>query len=219
MLMQRVLKEDGIPPGRVEEFKRYLSQVTAETSRVGRIVSDLLSFSRRSKPQRSAADVNAIVQTTVSLVSHKLQLSGVEVALELAPDLPHVRCDASQIQQVAMNLVLNAAESIRGAGRVTVVTRRAAKGDQVVLEVRDTGSGIPAELLGKIFDPFFTTKEEGKGVGLGLAVVYGIVEAHGGEIDVNSRVGEGSVFRVTLPVTGAEPPERAPEPGQGGNGI
>ncbi len=219
MLMQRILKEDGIPPGRVEEFRRYLSQVTSETSRVGRIVSDLLSFSRRSKPQRSAADINAIVQTTVSLVTHKLQLSGVEVTLDLAPDLPHVKCDASQIQQVAMNLVLNAAESIKGAGRVTVVTRRAAGGDEVVLEVRDTGSGIPPELLGKIFDPFFTTKEEGKGVGLGLAVVYGIVEAHGGGIDVESRVGEGSEFRVTLPVSGAEPPGRAPEPGQGGNGI
>jgi two-component system, NtrC family, sensor kinase len=205
MLMQRILKEDGIPPGRVEEFRRYLGQVATETSRVGRIVSDLLSFSRRSRPQNTEADLNAIIRTTVSLVMHKLQLANVELELDLPDDLPHVRCDASQIQQVVINLVLNAAEATRGGGKVTVRTRPiGSPADAVLLEVRDTGSGIPREVLGKIFDPFFTTKEEGKGVGLGLAVVYGIVEAHGGEIEVESRIGEGSTFRVTLPL--APPP-------------
>jgi two-component system NtrC family sensor kinase len=218
-LMQRILQDDGIPPGRVEEFRRYLSQVSAETARVGRIVSDLLAFSRRSRPQRSAADVNEIVRTTVSLVSHKLQLAGVEVELQLAAALPRIRCDESQIQQVVMNLVLNAAESIRGGGRVTIVSREAGDRTGVVLEVRDTGAGIPPELLGRIFDPFFTTKEEGKGVGLGLAVVYGIVQAHGGEIEVESRVGEGSTFRVTLPLSGGEPAPTQRPFGQGGNGI
>ncbi len=207
MLMQRILKDDGIPPGRIEEFRRYLGQVAAETSRVGRIVSDLLSFSRRSKPQSAEADLNAIVTTTTSLVSHKLDLAGVAVDLDLADGLPAIRCDASQIQQVVMNLVLNGAESIRGGGRVTVRTRAAANAAAVVLEVADTGAGIPPELVSKIFDPFFTTKEEGKGVGLGLAVVYGIVNAHGGEIEVATRLGEGSAFRVTLPL---RPPEPAP---------
>jgi signal transduction histidine kinase len=206
MLMQRILKEDGIPSGRVAEFRRYLGQVASETSRVGRIVSDLLSFSRRSKPQETEADLNAIVRTTVSLVTHKLQLANVQLDLDLPDDLPRVHCDASQMQQVVINLVLNAAEAIKGGGTVSVRTRPEGtpKPSGVVLEVRDTGSGIPRELLGKIFDPFFTTKEEGKGVGLGLAVVYGIVEAHGGEIEVESRIGEGSLFRVSLPL--APPP-------------
>jgi two-component system NtrC family sensor kinase len=207
MLMQRILKDDGIPPGRVEEFRRYLGQVATETTRVGRIVSDLLSFSRRSKPQSTEADLNAIVTSTASLVAHKLDLAGVAVDLDLAEGLPTIRCDASQIQQVVMNLVLNGAEAIKGGGRLTVRTRTDPGAARVVLEVTDTGSGIPPELLSKIFDPFFTTKEEGKGVGLGLAVVYGIVNAHGGEIEVASRLGLGSTFRVTLPL---KPPEPAP---------
>lgn len=209
MLMQRILKDDGIPPGRVEEFRRYLGQVATETTRVGRIVSDLLSFSRRSKPQSAEADLNAIVTSTASLVSHKLDLAGVAVDLDLAEGLPSIRCDASQIQQVVMNLVLNGSEAIKGGGRLTVRTRTDPGATRVVLEVTDTGSGIPPELLSKIFDPFFTTKEEGKGVGLGLAVVYGIVNAHGGEIEVATRVGEGSTFRVTLPLKPPQPAQPA----------
>jgi two-component system, NtrC family, sensor kinase len=100
-----------------------------------------------------------------------------------------------------MNLVLNGAEAIKGEGLVTVRTRvRSDNGGGVLLDVSDTGGGIPPDVIGKVFDPFFTTKEEGKGVGLGLAVVYGIVEAHGGEIEVTTTQGEGSTFRVSLPL-------------------
>ncbi|MDD5562283.1 MAG: ATP-binding protein [Thermoanaerobaculaceae bacterium] len=215
MLMQRILKDDGIPPDRIEEFRRYLGQVASETSRVGRIVSDLLSFSRQSKPQSAEADLNAIVTTTTSLASHKLELAGVAVELDLTQGLPRIRCDASQIQQVVMNLLLNGAEASKDGGRVTVTTRSAAKGSSVVLEVADTGSGIPPELVSKIFDPFFTTKEEGKGVGLGLAVAYGIVNAHGGEIEVATRVGVGSTFRVTLPLNPPEPQSPSADAGAG----
>jgi two-component system, NtrC family, sensor kinase len=214
MLMQRILNDDGIPPDRVAEFRRFLGQIASETARVGRIVSDLLSFSRRSRPQSSEADLNSLVTTTTSLVAHKLDLAGVAIGLDLAEGLPSVRCDPSQIQQVVINLVLNGAEAIKGGGRVTVRTRAAADGRAVVLEVADTGSGIAPELVSKIFDPFFTTKEEGKGVGLGLAVVYGIVNAHGGEIEVATRIGEGSTFRVTLPLQSPEP--WPPDPSAGG---
>jgi two-component system, NtrC family, sensor kinase len=208
MLMQRILKDDGIPRDRIGDFRRYLSQVAAETSRVGRIVSDLLSFSRRSKPHSSEVDLNAIIRTTISLVSHKLQLANVTVNLDLAETLAPIRCDASQIQQVVMNLVLNGAEAIKGEGLVTVRTRTFADdGGGVLLDVSDTGGGIPPDLISKVFDPFFTTKEEGKGVGLGLAVVYGIIEAHGGEIEVTTVQGEGSTFRVTLPLKPPVPPE------------
>jgi two-component system NtrC family sensor kinase len=212
MLMQRILKEDGIPKDRVPEFRKYLAQVAGETARVGRIVSDLLSFSRRSKPQRAAADLNKIVTTTISLVSYKLKTANVEVDLDLANDLPPVACDSSQIQQVVLNLVLNGAEASqsRMERRLAVRTRIADEGSMVVLSIEDNGEGIQPANLSRIFDPFFTTKPEGKGVGLGLSVSYGIVEAHGGDIAVRSQPGEGSSFTVTLPV--ARVPDAAPPP-------
>jgi len=202
-LMDRILKEDGIPPGRVEEFRRYLSQVSTETARVGRIVSDLLAFSRRARPVRGPADLNAIIRSTTALVGHKIDLMAVEVRLDLADDLPPVPCDASQMQQVVINLMMNGAEAITAGGAVTVTTRARLETQEIILEVRDTGTGIPPEHLRRIFDPFFTTKDEGKGVGLGLSVVYGIVQAHGGEIDVDSQPGQGTLFRVTLPLAPA----------------
>ncbi len=210
MLLQRMLKDDGIPPNRIEEFRKYLTQVTNETSRVGRIVSDLLAFSRRSKPQRSPEDLSRIVRTTLSLAQHKMKLNNVAVEANLGEDLPAVPCDASQIQQVVLNLLLNAAEATQSKAerRVAVSTARAEGG--VSLTVSDNGEGIPAENLAKIFDPFFTTKSEGKGVGLGLAVSYGIIQVHGGEIEVKSTVGQGTTFTVFLPlehsVQEAQPP-------------
>jgi len=200
MLLQRMLKDDGIAHERIPEFRRYLTQVTHETTRVGRIVSDLLAFSRRSKPQRAPADVNKIVRMTLSLVQHKMKLSSVEVETKLAENLPQVPCDQSQVQQVVLNLLLNAAEAThtKTERRVAVSTR--ADGGFVRLVVADNGEGIAPENLAKIFHPFFTTKPEGKGVGLGLAVSYGIIEAHGGDIEVTSKVGEGATFTVSLPL-------------------
>ncbi len=205
MLLQRMLKADGVPPERLEEFRKYLGQITNETARVGRIVSDLLAFSRRSKPQRAPADLNKVVRTTLSLVQHKMKLSNVEVTATLAEDVPAIQCDSSQMQQVVLNLLLNAAEATQSKPerRVAVTTERAADG--VLLAVSDNGEGIPPENQAKIFDPFFTTKSEGKGVGLGLAVSYGIIQAHGGEIEVKSKVGEGTTFTIALPVEQPSP--------------
>jgi two-component system NtrC family sensor kinase len=210
MLLQRMLKDDGIPHERIPEFRRYLTQVTGETTRVGRIVSDLLAFSRRSKPQRAPADVNRIVRMTLSLAQHKMKLSAVEVETRLAEDLPPVLCDQSQVQQVVLNLLLNAAEAThtKAERRVMVATR--ADHGFVRLVVADNGEGIAPENLPKIFHPFFTTKPEGKGVGLGLAVSYGIIEAHGGDIEVGSRVGEGATFTVSLPLQPRTGVEAAP---------
>jgi len=206
MLMQRILKDDGIPKERVEEFRRYLSQVVAETARVGRIVQDLLAFSRRSKPFRSNIDFNGVVRSTLNLIDHKIKLLGVRVKFNLASDLPHIYCDGSQIQQVVINLVMNAAEAAQSKsnnGVVTVSTRVDEAKRQLIFEVQDNGCGIPEEHLTKIFSPFFTTKGEGKGIGLGLAVVYGIVQAHNGEVEVRSKVGEGTTVAVLLPLTDA----------------
>jgi signal transduction histidine kinase len=195
-----MLQPDGIPSARLEEFRKYLNQIVSETTRVGRIVTDLLSFSRRSKPHRAPDDLNRIVRTTLSLVQHKLKLSNVDVETHLAENLPSVPCDHSQIQQVVLNLLLNGAESTqpKGGGRVVVSTQ--SRGGEVILQVSDNGEGIQPENLVKIFDPFFTTKPEGKGVGLGLAVSYGIIQAHGGDIEVKSKVGEGATFIISLPL-------------------
>jgi two-component system NtrC family sensor kinase len=200
MLLQRMLKPDGVPPERMEEFRKYLGQVTNETTRVGRIVSDLLAFSRRSKPQRAPADLNRIVRSTLSLVQHKLKLSNVIVEANLAENLPAAPCDSSQIQQVALNLLLNAAEATQSKPDRRVRVETHADGANVLLSVADNGEGILPENLPKIFDPFFTTKSEGKGVGLGLAVSYGIIQAHGGEIEVRNQPEGGARFTVSLPI-------------------
>lgn len=198
-LMQRILTPEGIPPHRIQEFMSYLDLVVIETARVGRIVSDLLSFSRQAPPDRRAVDLNEIVRNAISLFGHKLELSNTQVGLDLKEGLPTVLADGSQVQQVVVNLLFNAVESMPEGGKVSVSTRDLVEKKAVLLEVRDTGAGIQEESLSRIFDPFFTTKEEGKGVGLGLAVVYGIVRSHGGDIEVDSQIDIGTTFRVTLP--------------------
>ncbi|HEY3440050.1 MAG TPA: ATP-binding protein [Paludibaculum sp.] len=215
MLLQRIMGEGGIPPGREAEFRKYLGQISGETARVGRIVSDLLSFSRRSKPQRASADLNKLIETTVALVGHKLKMIDSVAVLDLQADLPTVECDPSQMQQVMLNLVLNAAESMqsKGGGQVTVRTRFNASDQHVEISIEDNGEGISAANLDKIFDPFFTTKADGKGVGLGLAVLYGIVKAHDGEVEVRSTPGMGSTFLVTLPRHSNHSPATTAPPG------
>jgi two-component system NtrC family sensor kinase len=202
MLLERLMSSGGFPAGREPEFRKYLSMISIETARVGRIVSDLLAFSRRSKPQRAAADLNKLVRTTIGLADHKLKLISAEIVLDLQEDLPSVECDASQIQQVILNLVLNGAQAMqpRGGGKLTIRTRLIAQEESVELSVQDTGEGIAPENLSRIFDPFFTTKADGKGVGLGLAVLYGIVKAHEGEVEVVSQPNHGTTFTVSLPL-------------------
>ncbi|SRR5579871_5889262 len=211
MLLERLMATGVYPPGREAEFRKYLGLISAETARVGRIVSDLLSFSRRSKPQHAPADLNKLVRTTVALADHKLKLMGAEVVLDLQESLPLLECDSGQIQQVILNLILNGGEAIkpRGTGKLTIRTRQA-NADEVELCVQDTGEGIAPENLTKIFDPFFTTKSEAKGVGLGLAVLYGIVKAHDGDVEVASRRNEGTTFTVTLPLKSRKA-ENAPQ--------
>ncbi|HBY60626.1 MAG TPA: hypothetical protein DEH78_12445, partial [Solibacterales bacterium] len=151
MLVQRILKDDGIPPERIPEVRKYLGQISSETSRAGRIVTDLLAFSRRSKPQRAEADLNRIVKSTVSLIDHKLRMANVAVHLELNEALPHLFCDMSQIQQVVLNLVMNSAEAMheRPGGALRVVTGQSQ--GALFLKVTDNGEGISEENLAKIF--------------------------------------------------------------------
>ena len=174
MLMQRILTDDGIPPGRLLEFRKYLSQVIQETSRVGRIVSDLLSFSRRSKPQHAPADLNRIVKTTLSLVSHKLKLGNIAVEQNLADNLPAVRCDNSQIQQVVLNLVLNGAEATqsRAERQLSVRTRALNGGSAVIISVQDNGEGVRQENLSSHLRSFlhYQARRQRRGIGAGRLV-------------------------------------------------
>ncbi len=205
-LLQRIITENGIPPNRVAEVRTHVDRIVDETSRVGRIVADLLAFSRRSKPQQTRADINTIINSSVSIIGHRLKLMNVDLELYLAPDLPEVLCDSSQLQQVLINLIMNGAEATQGRidAKVRVSTRFQKEPGSVALVVEDNGDGIPQEYLTRIFDPFFTTKEEGKGVGLGLAVVYGIIQEHHGDIEVRSDPKTGTIFTVTLPLKGPE---------------
>jgi two-component system NtrC family sensor kinase len=180
-----------------EETDRILQVVDAEAGRCGEIVRNMLLFSRTPEARFAPEDLGAVLERCRVLLRHQAELLGVELALEVAPDLPPVVCDASQVEQMVLALALNGLEATPSGGRVAISARR--DGHEVALVVEDTGCGIPAESQSRIFEPFFTTKEAGKGVGLGLAVVYGIVTRHHGRIDVRSTVGSGSVFTVHLP--------------------
>ncbi len=201
MFLQRILGEDGVPPDRLDAFRRHLGQISDETARAGRIVSDLLAFSRRSSPQRTPTNLNDVVDRAVGLVRHRSELENVKLVVEPDPKLPLVSCDRSQIVQVIVNLVLNALEAIEGAGTVVVRTGVEAETRLAILQVEDDGPGIADDHIGRIFDPFFSTKLGEKGVGLGLAVVYGIIEAHDGRLAVASRVAVGTTFTVRLPLS------------------
>ncbi len=203
-LMLRILGREGFPAGREQEFRNYLGQIERETVRVGRIVTELLTFSRQSQPKRTPSDLNTLVRNTLALIDHKVSDCGAWVQLSVAQDLPVVACDPAQIMQVVLNLVLNAAESMPKGGRIVLCTSVDPVRRVAILEVEDSGAGISEENVAHVFDPFFTTKEDGKGVGLGLAVVYGIVHNHGGTIEVESEPGKGTLVRVTLPLGARE---------------
>jgi two-component system NtrC family sensor kinase len=182
-----------------------LDLIASESTRCGELLKNLLSFSRTSPMNLSLSDLNMVVNRTIRLAEHKAVMSGVSLQVDLDRSLPPLQCDSAQIEQVALALVINAIDAMPHGGNLWVSTRALGNGDQLELQVRDDGVGIPPEILPRIFDPFTTTKEVGKGVGLGLAVSKGIVERHGGQIEVASELGVGTTFRVILPVRATQP--------------
>jgi two-component system NtrC family sensor kinase len=168
---------------------------------------NLLTFARQAPSRRDTNDINTLIERATVLVRHKLDMQEIALDQDLAADVPPLVCDAGQIQQVMLILLVNAAEALgaqagKNRGRIEVKTAR--EGGAVKIHVRDNGPGIPDDVMPKIFEPFFTTKEEQQRTGLGLAVAKSIVEQHGGEITVQSKKGVGTEFLVSLPVGQAE---------------
>jgi signal transduction histidine kinase len=157
----------------------------------------LLNFSRTGGADLSDVDVNRVLEDTLSLVTHPLKAAQIQVVKNLDVRLPAVRGSANKLQQVFLNLFLNARDAMQGGGMLEI--RTAAQNGSVEIEVVDTGAGIPREHINRIFDPFFTTKSSGRGTGLGLSVTYGIIKEHAGKIDVRSTPGKGTSFHVEFP--------------------
>jgi signal transduction histidine kinase len=189
---------EKLPPG--DPNRERLMMMARETARARVIIRNLQSFGRETALRPSVIDINCPLREIIDTLVAQGAFNGIELDVDLREGLPEVNADSSQLGQVMMNILLNAIHSITPPGRIGVSTREADGYLEVI--VSDTGCGIPEEHLGKVFDPFFTTKDTGKGTGLGLAVSYGIIKKHGGDIEVRSRVGKGSVFTVRLPAHG-----------------
>ena len=206
-LVRRELAEQSIEPDVQQTLERYLRLVEKECSRCGEIVHNLLTFARRTGAEMARIDLNEVVERSLMLVRHHLEISNVRLRSEqLAGDAVMV-ADAGQLEQALLALFVNAVEAMSdGEDRERVLTvRLRALDHEVVIEVADTGVGIEPDVLPRIFEPFYSTKgAEESGVGLSLAVVYGIVNRHDGRVEVESEVGRGTTFRLRLP--------RRPEP-------
>jgi PAS domain S-box-containing protein len=196
-----------------ESVRRGLETILSESERAARIVRNLLTFARKRQTTRAMMDVNQVIRETLALRAYDQSVSNIAVIEALAAGLPQVFADGHQIQQVLLNLVINAEQAMLAAnGRGTLVVRtwHDARQEAITLEINDDGPGIPDDLQPKIFDPFFTTKEVGQGTGLGLTVAYAIVQEHGGRIRLESQPRLGASFYIELPVSGARlPPSSA----------
>ena len=206
----KLLSGELHPPDKTyQDLDEKMSTIESEVARCGDIVRNLLLFSRHQPAARAPADINAIVERSLRLVQHLADLGGVTTRLQLEPELPEVTCESHQIQQSVLAMIMNALDAMPDGGTLTLGTQYERSRDEVEISVGDTGIGIPDEIRTKIFEPFFSTKSDGKGTGLGLSVMYGIIQRHEGRIDLDSRPGAGSIFRIHLPVS--------PKPALAGN--
>jgi len=195
MLLEKAAPEDPAT--------KVLEKIERQTFRAAKIVNGLLNLARPAQVDSGPCDVNAVINDVLSLLEHQFRTGSIQVRKELAPAPPLVQGIEHKLQQVFLNLFLNARDAMPSGGWLTIVTRADHNG--AVIEVGDTGSGIPEEALSRIYDPFFTTKEIGKGTGLGLSITYGIVQEHGGTIACDSHVGQGTRFTIRFPLAAARP--------------
>lgn len=183
-------------------YYQNLEKIVKETTRCKDIVKGLLEFARPKEPEATSTNINELLEKSLSLVESQSLFQNIRVEKHYAPGLPRIVADGAQLQQVFMNIILNAADAMQGNGTLTLWTSVDRNGNNLIIEFKDTGPGISEENKKKIFDPFFTTKEAGHGTGLGLSISYSIIRKHQGTIDVHSTLGKGATFIVKLPVTG-----------------
>lgn len=196
-LMSKMVSRKPLEEEHLEKFRKFLAMVESETERCSKIVSNLLAFSRKSGMELSEISVNDLIERSVMLSRHKMEMQNIEVEIQSAVNNPTIRGDFNQLQQCLINLIFNAIDAMPEGGVLTIFSSR--QEGMAEIKVKDTGGGIPQEVLPSIFDPFFTTKGEGKGLGLGLSTVQGIVRRHKGIIRVKSDPGKGTVFTIRLP--------------------
>ncbi len=204
-LMSRVLSGGALSPESTEKFRGYLRLAESELDRCSKIVSNLLSFSRKSKLEFGPVDVNELLSKCINLSGHKLALQNIRVETKPASALPTIRGDFNQLQQCVINLIFNAIDAMPDGGVLTLSSEFDPGKDLVKIRVRDTGCGIAPEDILYVFDPFYSTKKEGKGLGLGLSTTFGIIDKHKGTIRVKSELGKGAMFVIELPVDRGEP--------------
>ncbi len=181
-----------------DKHKNFLGLAIQECNRIHRLIQSLNDFHRPSSQELEWLDLNDTLDDLLLLMGENLNHKGIRLIRDYSPDLPNIRCVPDQIKQVVLNLLNNAQEAIaNGSGEIVLRTR--GEHGRVWIDLEDNGLGIPPENLKRIFEPFFTTKSEVKGIGLGLSVSYGIIQAHGGTIEIESKPGQGTRFRVTLP--------------------
>jgi signal transduction histidine kinase len=198
VLTAEALKED-FPQLNQEESLGMIQDILVQSERAGEIVKTLLDFSRSEHPEFVVTSIAGVIRETLKLVRNQIALAGVEVETDLPGDLPSIHGDPKSLQQVFLNLFINAIQAMKDGGILAVRSFTGEDGHWLKVEVKDTGPGIDSEDLPHVFEPFFTTKEVGRGTGLGLSVSYGIVQKHGGHIEVQSQKGRGAIFTVLLP--------------------
>jgi len=181
-------------------YEEDLNVIVNETLRCREIVRGILDFARETAIEKTTADINGIITDTIAILKNHVNFHNIKVTVDLGDGVPLVDLDVNQIKSVINNLAVNAADAMKDGGELTVSTEFNPDNRQIMIAVADTGTGIKKEIIEKIFDPFFTTKKTGEGTGLGLAVTYGIVRRHNGNITVESEEGKGTVFRICLPV-------------------
>jgi two-component system NtrC family sensor kinase len=208
-LLRRWLDKVEIESERRQEMYDCLQLIQSESKRCGDLVKNLLTFSRTSTLNIDFHDVNTIIDRCVKLVQHHLELGGVQLQLELDPQLPLVQCDSAQIEQVILALTMNAIEAMPRGGNLWISSRGLPSSKQISVQIRDDGVGISTESMKRLFEPFYTTKEGGKGVGLGLAISRNIIERHRGKIEVESQPGRGTTFYIFIPTTALKTEESA----------
>lgn len=199
-LMLRILGRGSVSPGQIEKFTRYLDLVEKETSRCSQIVSNLLTFSRKSERAFGPVAVADLMQRCILLCQHKLELNNIRLEQHIGDRLPDINGDFNQLQQCIINLVFNSADAMPEGGTLTLTASYVESRHAVHLTVSDTGTGISEKDMPHIFEPFYTTKDEGYGVGLGLSTLYGILQDHQGSVQVESKPGKGTSFTLSLPV-------------------